>query len=180
MVGIGKAFSQVEAMILDEAGITVSPGKKGELCLRGTQLSLGYLNDPSRTEAQFKGKGDQRYYKTGDICYFDSEGDIIYCGRADHQVKISGFRIELSEIEVAARKIQSHNVVAISYKSAAGMDQICLFVEGKDIDTTAMKQALVQHLPYYMAPAQVRTLEQFPLNTSGKIDRPRLLRMCQE
>ena len=179
MLAIGKPFSQVTASIRDEAGRRLGQGEKGELCVISKQLTQGYLNDPVKTDKQFCKSSDGIYYKTGDLCFVDEDGDIIYCGRADHQVKISGFRIELSEIEVVMTRLYQVNSVAVSYKTDSGTDQICLFVEDESLDPATLKKVLGEHLPYYMVPAMIRTIAQLPLNTSGKIDRPKLVSQCR-
>ena len=178
MLGIGQAFKNVRAFILDESGKPVKDGEKGELCIESTQLTPGYLNNKEKNQQAFFQMEGKRLYKTGDLCYRDGDGDILYCGRIDHQVKIQGFRIELSEIEVASREFTGGNCIAVVYKNKFSVDNICLFLEKYSGEITALKKQLEGRLPYYMIPTQLTTIEELPHNTSGKVDRVTLSKMA--
>ena len=138
----------------------------------------GYLNNPEKTsEAMIESPSGEIFYKTGDLCIMDKEGDIFYCGRKDHQVKIQGFRIELSEIENTAKKFLnfSRNVIAITYNQKGTGDSIALIIEGKGgIDTESLKTYLQRELPYYMIPREIQFFDKFPINNSNKIDRTKI------
>jgi D-alanine--poly(phosphoribitol) ligase subunit 1 len=175
MLIIGRPFKHVEVLIVDESGNEVARGEKGEMLVAGDQITPGYINNEERNRTAFIVKGGKRYYNTGDICYVDADGDIFYCGRADHQVKIQGFRIELSEIEVAAREIFSLNTAAVVYKNALGVAQIGLFLERYPGEVDTVRGALEQKLPYYMIPSTIRVIDSLPYNNSGKIDRVELV-----
>jgi D-alanine--poly(phosphoribitol) ligase subunit 1 len=180
MMIIGKPFKNVEALILNEGGIELPKGSKGELNISSDQLTDGYLNNSEKNIESFFIRNGKRFYRTGDLCYFDDDGDIFYCGRIDHQVKIQGFRIELSEIEVIVREFFDVNNLAVSYKNKMGVESICLFVE-KDTDVSeSIKEMLLKKLPYYMHPSQIRIIEKLPFNTSNKIDRVKLSQIATE
>ena len=103
-IPIGKACANCEVMILNEDLTTTAIGETGEICIRGSGLSSGYWNDPEKTRRVFitnpiTGRETDRIYKTGDLGICDSEGNITFIGRKDHQVKWMGYRIELGEIE---------------------------------------------------------------------------------
>lgn len=180
MLAIGKPFSQVSTFIIDDSGKKVENNVKGELCIISNQLSIGYLNDASRTDSVFIEKEGIRYYRTGDLCYTDSEMDIIYCGRIDHQVKVQGFRIELSEIEVMVSDLYKKNNVAVAYKNQNESTQICLFIEDFSFDENAVKKELAERLPYYMIPTLVKSIDKLPINNSGKIDRKSLTFIAEQ
>jgi acyl-coenzyme A synthetase/AMP-(fatty) acid ligase len=180
MLAIGKPFKHVEAFILDELGNETALDIKGELCIASDQLTKGYLNNQEKTGLSFIEWGGKRLYKTGDLCYKDISGDIFYCGRIDHQVKIQGFRIELNEIEAVAKELISVNNAAVVYKNKLGVDQICLFLEKYTGEAAGLKKQLEQKLPYYMIPTQVRVIEELPHNTSSKIDRVNLSKIAAE
>ena len=180
MLAIGKPFSQVSAFIIDDSGNKVEINIKGELCVISNQLSIGYLHDQSRTDAVFIEKEGIRYYRTGDLCYADSEMDIIYCGRIDHQVKVQGFRIELSEIEVLVSDLYKKNNVAVAYKNKNDSTQICLFIEELGFDENAVKKELLERLPYYMIPTLIKSIDKLPINNSGKIDRKSLALIAEK
>ncbi len=177
IVSIGAPMQDMDAIVVDEAYKQLPDGEKGELCLYGNQLTPGYLNAEKTREAFFEQNG-KRYYRTGDIAFRNEEGNFIYCGRIDHQVKIQGFRIELSEIEFHLRAITgSSNVVALAVNSPNGLMQISVVFEGGDRDTTDILEILKTKVPPYMIPAQVHFVIAFPLNTSGKTDRKALQKM---
>jgi len=100
MVAIGKPFSEMEMLIADEDGCPLPCNVKGELLISGPQLMQGYWHDSEKSALCLQTHSDGKvYYKTGDLCYMDKDGVLMYCGRMDTQVKIQGFRIELGEIE---------------------------------------------------------------------------------
>ena len=175
MLIIGRPFKNVAVLIVDEGGNEVARGEKGELLVAGGQITPGYVNNEERNRTAFIIKDGQRYYNTGDVCYVDEEGDIFYCGRADHQVKIQGFRIELSEIEVAARQLFSLNTAAVVYRNALGVQQIGLFLESYPGEVETVRDALGKKLPYYMIPSTIKVIDSLPYNSSGKIDRVHLV-----
>ena len=113
-----------------------------------------------------------RFYRTGDSCYFDEEGDIILAGRIDHQVKIQGYRIELGEVEFHARKfLEGQNTIACSYDNDLGIAELALFIEGPIVEKNKLLKYLKNKLPHYMIPSKVLVESAFPINTSGKVDR---------
>lgn len=171
MLIIGRPFTNVDVLIVDEHGNPVKPGEKGEMLVAGDQVTPGYVNNEERNRTAFIVKAGRRYYNTGDVCYVDADGDIFYCGRADHQVKIQGFRIELSEIEVAVREQFALNTAAVVYRNALGVQQIGLFVEGYAGEVESVRDALERKLPYYMIPSTIRIIDNLPYNSSGKVDR---------
>jgi D-alanine--poly(phosphoribitol) ligase subunit 1 len=114
----------------------------------------------------------QRFYKTGDLCYFDEEGDIMYSGRLDFQVKIQGYRIELGEIEHHAREfLAGQNAIAIAFENKTTNTEIALFVEGNFAAVNELTGYLKSKMPPYMMPTKFLIEKEFPLNTNGKIDR---------
>ena len=178
MIAIGHPFTGTEAVIVDEKGERLAIGEKGELQISVPQVMGGYLNNPEKTdEAMTESSTGDKFYRTGDLCIMDEEGDIFYCGRKDHQVKIQGFRIELSEIENTAKKFLnfSRNVIAITYNQKGTGDSIALIIEGKGgIHTESLKAFLQRELPYYMIPHEIQFFYKFPVNNSNKIDRTKI------
>jgi amino acid adenylation domain-containing protein len=176
IISIGKPLANVQGFILDEDGRFLKAGEKGELCIAGPQITPGYWANEEKNREVFsyldiEGKSI-RIYHTGDLCYQDEEGDIMYSGRIDNQAKIQGFRVELSEIEFHAREfLQGKNVVCIAFKNGLGLDEIALFIESAGFDTTALVSYLRTKMPHYMIPSHFRFIEQFPINANGKIDR---------
>ena len=172
---IGRPFAHAQVFLLDEADALVeTPGQQAQICVTGSGLALGYVNDPERTTQAFTDnplKPGQRMYRTGDLGYWNDQGQLVYAGRADHQIKHLGQRIELGEIEVAAQACDKVDRACCLYNEAR--KKLVLFYAGE-----ASKQEVTQHLherlPDYMVPGKVRQLDQMPLNKNGKIDRAAL------
>ena len=181
MASIGKPLTNVTALIADETGRPVPAGEKGELCIAGRQVTPGYWNNEERNTSAFLTHSEDspeseptRYYRTGDLCSFTSDGNLLYFGRLDHQAKIQGYRVELGEIEYHARQYSNCRTVATAFTNDRGLTEIALFVETPDTDTSPLTHYLSEHLPHYMIPSRIICLPAFPLNKSEKIDRPAL------
>lgn len=179
ILSIGKAMNGLIAIIINEESNILGANQKGELCISGGQLTPGYWNNPEKSaesffEMMYKGTLS-RFYKTGDSCFFDDEGDIMYAGRLDYQVKIQGYRVELGEIEHHAREfVNGQNAVAIAFENNTGNTEIALFIEGKLADTAILVKYLKSKMPYYMVPTKIIILDNFLLNANGKVDRKML------
>lgn len=176
VLSIGKSMNSGEVSILNENGNKVRPGELGELVLRGQQLFNGYWKDEEKTkEAFIKATNGLIYYKSGDLCFYDEEGDIMYSGRKDYQAKIQGFRVELSEIEFHARQIlRDANIVCIAFENSQNLTEIAMFVEGPEFDTSGLLEKMRAKIPPYMIPTAIYFESAFPLNISGKTDRKAL------
>lgn len=175
--GIGKPMYGTTVAIIDEERHRVEADVAGELCLAGPQGTAGYWNDPERNKESFVTVAgslpDLRFYRTGDRCRIDPDGDIIYLGRMDHQVKVQGFRVELAELEHHAKGLlDRRNLVATTVRNAQGNTELVLVIEGHTPDRTELGRRLKAVLPPYMVPAKILHLDALPLNTNGKIDRP--------
>jgi D-alanine--poly(phosphoribitol) ligase subunit 1 len=179
ILSIGKALDGTLTIAIDENDNILPAGKTGQLCLGGVQLTPGYWNNEEKNKeaffyADYNGK-KTRFYKTGDVCHFDEDGDILYAGRSDHQVKIQGFRIELSEIEYHVKTfLKKTNAVATAIQDNGGNTVIGLVLESKEIDPHPLLEYMKLKVPSYMIPKEMKFLEEFPLNTNGKIDRNKL------
>jgi amino acid adenylation domain-containing protein len=176
MLSIGKPLNGVIAIIADEEKNILPLNQKGELCIAGEQITPGYWNNPEKNQTSFFYKKLDgwfyRFYKTGDLCYSDEEGDIMYSGRMDYQVKIQGYRIELGEIEHHSREyLKGRNVVAVPFENNSGNTEIALFLEGKSSEISDLLEYLKSKMPYYMIPSKIIKKEEFPLNANGKTDR---------
>lgn len=180
MVAIGRPFAGIDVLITDDEGNSVPQGSDGELWISGKQVMSGYWKDEEKSALSIvKASDGKTYYKTGDICRMDADGDIIYCGRKDFQVKIQGFRVELSEIEYAARQFFENacNAVVIPKKKDGGYCELHLVVEKESCDTSNLEKHLKEQLPVYMLPRQIHCMKSFPLSTSNKVDRKTIERL---
>lgn len=179
ILSIGRAMEGTQIIIIDEDEKTLPFGNTGQLCLGGVQLTPGYWkNEEKNKEAFFITDLEgtkKRFYKTGDLCIVDEQGDILYLGRIDFQTKIQGFRVELSEIEFYAKSfIGKRNVVALGITDAIGNTEIGLVIESAPFDTDSVMDGLKSKLPVYMIPKQIKFIDEFPLNSNGKTDRKKL------
>jgi len=180
IVAIGQPMYGVEAIIVDDSFQPLQGGEKGELCLYGGQVTEGYLSDEKNKEAFFLLNG-KKYYRTGDIAAQLADGNFIYCGRIDHQVKIQGFRVELSEVEFHVRAaVNGTNAIALAINTSHGLNQIDVIVESMAMDTADLLVTLKTKLPSYMMPANIHYIHPFPLNVNGKTDRKALHKTIME
>lgn len=179
IISIGKPLANVEAIIIDEQGNEVLSGEKGELCLTGDQVTAGYWKNEERNQSAFFYKElngvQKRFYHTGDLCYMDTDGDIMYSGRIDQQAKIQGFRVEFGEIEHHAREfLKDKNIVCIAFENKQMLTEIALFIEDDPFDTSCLLQYLRDKMPSYMIPSRIMFNPIFPLNSNDKIDKNKL------
>jgi D-alanine--poly(phosphoribitol) ligase subunit 1 len=181
-LSIGKSMTSGLMIIVDAKNQEIIINQQGELCLSGSQLTPGYLNNPElNDEVFFIDKQGRRFYRTGDICFKDSEGDIMFCGRTDSQVKVQGIRIELGEIEFHSHEsLQAQNTVAVTFENKIGNTEIALFVEGELKDKQNLLKQLKLKIPQYMMPTKIISHPKFPLNSNGKIDRIELRKLITE
>lgn len=175
-VPIGRPCTNSDILVLNGKNKLVSAGEKGELCVRGSSLSLGYYNSPEKTAEAFvqnplNAMYHELIYRTGDIVHYNERGELIYDGRADSQVKHTGHRIELGEIETNVSAIEG--VTRNCCMHRADTDQLILFYTG-DIREDQLRKVLSGSLPEYMLPNVCVHLLQMPLNMNGKIDRAKL------
>lgn len=178
VLSIGVDMVGCITAIVDECGEISKIGTVGELCLGGSQLTMGYVNNSTLNETQFfemdyMGK-IERFYRSGDLCFFNDHGNIEYVGRKDHQVKIQGYRVELSEIEYHAKKsvVDKLNMVAVAMDNGSNDTNISIVIESAEqFDTTDMVKYMKEKMPSYMIPSKISFMDAFPLNSSGKIDR---------
>jgi amino acid adenylation domain-containing protein len=179
-ISIGKEMLNTKALVIDENLNIIPNGEKGELCLSGDQVTPGYWkNDEKNKDSFFKVKiGDKEeiFYRTGDLSYIDSQGDFMFLGRLDFQVKVDGFRIELGEIEHYVRHHTNlTNVVAAPINNKVGTAEIHLFMENFSGDSNELVLKLKEKIPHYMIPSYFHNVPAFPLNSNGKVDRKALI-----
>ena len=173
-IPIGKAFDNEDVFLLDEEDrLVTEPGVPGEICVSGTCLALGYYRNAEATSRAFvqnplNDRWPQRIYRTGDLAVYNEDGDLLYKGRRDHQIKHLGHRIELGEIEAQAQKKEGVQQAAALYD--AKRKRIVLVYSGT-ADPKELSGNLKEVLPAYMCPGKILQKEQMPLNKNGKIDR---------
>lgn len=173
IISIGKPMANVQAVIMREDGQLVKGQEKGELCVAGEQVTPGYWQNEEKNMSSFFIHNGVRYYHTGDLCYWDESGNILYCGRIDQQAKIQGFRVELGEIEYHAREFYNneYRVVAIAFDNVQKLTEIALFIESTEQEKQELLVYLRSKMPHYMIPSRIIFEPNFPLNKSEKLDR---------
>jgi amino acid adenylation domain-containing protein len=176
LVPIGEPYPGMQVLVVDENLRPVAPGGTGELLMTGPQLTPGYWCDADKTAAAFIQPPDQHetFYRTGDrVRRADGDTPMVYLGRMDNQIKIQGYRVELGEIEAVIREEAGVDVaIAIGWpETPAGADGIVVFVSDPDCDLGSVHQQAKARLPNYMAPREIRSIDDFPLNANGKVDR---------
>jgi len=182
-VPVGKPIPGVRIKVLDGDLQPVPQGAIGEIFIESDSLATGYLNNPVLTQEKFlpgATGADSRMYKTGDLAKVLPDSNLLFIGRKDAQVKINGYRIELSEIENCARGAGICNAVAAVREIGDGTRQIVLYTTAQGQLEAAVKSRLAEFLPAYMVPACVMHLEAIPLTANGKTDYARLPHPAEE
>jgi non-ribosomal peptide synthetase-like protein len=182
-VTIGKAVPGYHVCLLDEQMSPVAPGAVGEIHIGGPGVARGYLGRDDLTREKFVPNPAANalaalLYKTGDLGRLNADGEIEFLGRADTQVKLRGFRIELSEIESALLECDGVRATAVTVREdIPGVRQLVGYVvrrDGAHLDEQRLRGLLRSRLPSYMVPAVIDTLPALPALPSGKVDRAAL------
>jgi amino acid adenylation domain-containing protein len=178
---IGIPCRNTDILILDEHDAC---SDRGELCVRGASLALGYWNDPEKTAGAFAQNPlnphyPERIYRTGDVVARNERGELLFIGRKDTQIKHLGYRIELGEIELAAAGIPGIRNACVVYDSSR--QEICMFYESADdVSPATLRTDLSRTLPKYMLPTKFHRLDALPKNANGKTDRLQLRARLQD
>lgn len=180
---IGRPFPNEAVFLLDEEDREVTePGRKGEICVAGTALALGYYNNREQTEKVFVQNPlnpgyPERIYRTGDLGYYGEDGELYFASRKDFQIKHMGHRIELGEIEAAMEQIPGIGRSCCIFDKEK--NRIEAFYEG-NLEKRQIKKLLGTRLPAFMLPNGLYRVDCFPLTKNGKTDRKRLEQMVKE
>ena len=180
-IPIGKPFANTEVLLLKDRKELAGPGEAGEICIRGTSLTLGYYNNPEKTAESFivnplNKAYPEIIYCTGDIGKYNEDGDLTFVSRSDFQIKHMGHRIELGEIEVNVNRVEEIKFSGCIYDKEKG--KIVLFYVG-DISEGDLTAELRLKLPRYMLPNKIIKLDEMPLTPNGKTDRVTLAKMYE-
>lgn len=184
-IPIGKPIANTEIVILDDDLRPVFPGVKGMIYVAGKGVGRGYLNNPELTAKSFiKLPHDdaKTYYNTGDLGEWTPNGQIVFHGRKDNQIKLRGYRIELGEIEGALASVDGvrHCHVTLRESSTGEKELIAFVINNGELNQATMEQDLARLLPEYMIPRTWMQLDEFPVTSNGKIDTSALLALKVE
>jgi len=172
-IPLGRPFAGIEILVLDENAGAVPAETTGELFIGGACVARGYINRPQLTAARFMDhphRAGVRLYRTGDRGRYGADGLLYYDGRADRQVKVSGVRIELDEVESALRDaLDGRAGAVVAARNAFGDKELVAFVGGT-IDNRRVRSHLQRTLPAAMLPTRLIPLEHFPTLSNGKTD----------
>jgi amino acid adenylation domain-containing protein len=183
-IPVGRAVPGTRVVVLDGAGQEAASNQVGEICVGGGGLALGYLNDEATTKQSFTEidlDGERlRLYRTGDLGFRDGSGILHYRGRADRQVKLRGNRIELGELESAARRLPGvRNCAALAISGPDGyVHRLALYYTAggsADLPPAEVRAQLAAVLPQYSVPAVVERVAELPITPNGKLDAAALL-----
>jgi non-ribosomal peptide synthase protein (TIGR01720 family) len=182
-VPIGRPIPNTQIHMLDADLQAVQDGEPGELHIGGVQVARGYLNLPELTAQKFipdpfSTEPGAHLYKSGDLASYLPDGNILYLGRIDHQVKIRGNRVELGEIEatLADHPLVQASVV-IAHEVSPGDNRLAAYIVTREQNSQSivdLREFLSKRLPEYMIPASFTFLDRLPLTASGKVDRKAL------
>lgn len=181
VVPLGWVFEGQSAAVVGPDRMALAPGEVGELALRGSQVTDGYWGSAAAMNSKkfgtVGGRPDGHWYFTGDLARYDERGCFYFHGRADQQVKVRGYRVELQEVEHALREVSGADLaVAIAWPLNSGSaDGIVGFVSGTRLRAPEIRNACRGCLPEYMVPSDVHVLDTFPLSGNGKVDRNQLV-----
>lgn len=180
MPAIGRAIDNAKVYILDDKMQPVPAGSVGEIYIGGALLAKGYLNDPALTAERFVAnpfRADERLYRTGDLGCQLPDGQIAFRGRADEQVKINGYRIELNEVSSVLRRHPAiRESVLVTVENRTGEKQLVAYIvpAAEYPAVSELREFLSNDLPEYMLPATFVALDSLPVGTNGKVDRAAL------
>ena len=178
-IPIGKPFKNTEILLLTDENKLAPKGEQGEICIRGTSLTLGYYNDFDRTNEVFVQNPlntmyPELIYRTGDIGKLNERGELVFVSRKDYQIKHMGHRIELGEIEMVMNQMDGIQSVVCIFDN--DKKKIIMYYVG-DVTKADAVNYCRDKLPRYMVPNLVEKLDIMPLTSNGKINRLALKEM---
>ena len=178
---IGTPIANTRSYILGRDMNPVPVGGRGELQISGEGVARGYLGRPDLTAERFipnpfEQNGGERVYRTGDVVRYLSDSKIEFLGRADDQVKVRGYRVELGEIQAVlnGRRGVRQSVVVVNEDQKGDKQIVGYVVTEGEVTVAELKQYARERLPEYMTPETIVLLEEIPITANGKLDRKRL------
>jgi acyl-CoA synthetase (AMP-forming)/AMP-acid ligase II len=184
---IGRPMKDSKVLVVDGDHVVTEPGRPGELLIGGPQLMRGYWNNPALTDERTVTLGQERYYRSGDLCSWSADGNLEFHGRNDEEIKLLGFRINLNEIKqvMDASPVVREGHPIVVHDAALGNVIGACFTSGAQqpdgADQFARLQALFKRdLPYYMVPSLYFHFDRFPKLPNGKTDKNRIAEIAAQ
>jgi acyl-coenzyme A synthetase/AMP-(fatty) acid ligase len=184
-VPLGRPVGNVRVYVVDENLCPVPLGAPGEIVFSGMCVGRGYINDPERTRRMFltdPHRPGERLCRSGDYGRWLPDGKLEYFGRRDAQVKISGFRIEIGEIENALLRVPGvrEDAVVVTVRADGGKHLVAFYSGNQPVDAGALRARMGASLPKYMVPRIFHWLDRLPLTGNGKVDKKALTALAEE
>jgi amino acid adenylation domain-containing protein len=186
---IGKPNEGVRVLVMDTRGRQVPPGMPGELWVGGAQTSRGYMNNREETQRRFvedpvePGSG-RVYYRTGDLVRFLPDGNLLFMGRIDDQLKVRGVRVELGDVKAALLQCEGvREAEVMAEPDGDGSNRLRAWVtlqEASGIDEVFIRSAMSEWLPAYMTPFRIHVLDAIPLTHHDKTDKKALRALAEQ
>jgi amino acid adenylation domain-containing protein len=181
-IPVGRPFKNTQILLLTDKNTLAESGEVGEICIRGTCLTMGYYRNWEKTNEVFvqnplNDRFPELIYRTGDLGKWNERGELVFVSRKDYQIKHMGHRIELGEIEVNVNMMEGIQTSCCIYDKET--DKIVLFFVG-DMELKELVTILRNKLPRYMIPNKVLKLDTMPLTANGKLNRVELTKMFKE
>jgi L-proline---[L-prolyl-carrier protein] ligase len=182
-IPIGRVWEETESLVVDTIDCAVDDGDAGELLIHSSTMMQSYWDRPATDCETFLivpcDSGSKKFYRTGDMVRRDENGDLVFLGRRDRQIKIRGYRVELDEVE---HILASHpNVIEAAVFRSVDVNVPSLaavaIVGQQSVSVESLRRFLARKLPSYVVPATIEIRESLPRTTTGKIDR-RQLQLC--
>ena len=174
-VPIGRPIAGAKIEIVDHEGHPVPPGFLGEILIGGSGVAQGYIGDEEATSHSFVRRDGERFYRTGDVGSFRRDGQIMFLGRIDTQVKIRGHRMELEAVEAAVAALPNVSEAVVTAAPAGGRDGVRLVAYVSSNDTSHyLREVLARAVPAYMLPDLFVMLDGLPRLPNGKVNRSAL------
>ncbi|KAF2259674.1 non ribosomal peptide synthase [Lojkania enalia] len=181
-VTLGKPNLTTRVYILSSRGQFVPPGVIGELYLAGIQVSQGYVQRPDETAKRFVPdticpEYGERMYRTGDRGYWDSNGELRFCGRNDRQIKLRGFRVDLDDIEI---RIQNTVPGCTAAAVTRHNDSLVALLQPENLHIVSVREQLARAIPVYAMPRHIVPVSRFPHTNAGKLDYKHIMEVVEK
>jgi mycobactin phenyloxazoline synthetase len=180
-VPYGKPFANNACRVVNAAGADCPDWVPGELWFAGRGIARGYRGRPDLTAERFVTYCGRTWYRSGDLARYWPDGTLEFVGRADHRVKISGYRIELGDIETALQRLPGvHAAVAAVVPGARGDMLAAVVARDGAVTIAELRAGLAELVPPHMIPRHFELVEQLPFTIGGKTDRRAVTRLLDD